>query len=87
MQHTKPSARMAKLTQELLRRNPRNLNFKQIAQETGVSLNWLYHFNTMKDPDASSSRVEALYEYLTQSKLRLIALAFVDDVRTDANAD
>lgn len=58
-------------TRELLKARPATMTFAVIEKETGIKESWLRMFNRGKIENPSVNTVQALYEHLTGSKLRV----------------
>lgn len=58
-------------TLELLQNRSAKLQLKIIADETGLSEDWLSKFNLGKSRNPSVNAVQILFEYLTKSELDL----------------
>lgn len=58
-------------TLTLLQNRPVTLTLKKIAQDTGLTMNWLVQFHNGKAGRAPVKFVQPLYEYLTNDLERL----------------
>lgn len=56
-------------TLDLLQEDPRSL--QEVSQETGISLYWLQKMKVRSVPDPSVNRIQDLYEYLSNNKLKV----------------
>jgi hypothetical protein len=56
-------------TLDHLKNRPRTLTLQTISEDTGLPIGWLWSIINNDEADPSVSRIVALYEYLTKSKL------------------
>ncbi len=67
------SSRLNTVTHKLLVNRSRQLTYGIISADTGLGMGWLTEYARGNIPDPSVARVETLYEYLTKTKLQVIA--------------
>lgn len=58
-------------TLELIKTRPRNLTFAEIEKRTGIKQSWLRAFSQGKIKDPSVNLIQSLYEFLTNTKLKV----------------
>ena len=66
---TMPSSTLYDRTLNLVRNRSRQITFRQIQTDTGLTVGWLEIFATGKMKDPGVCKVEALYVYLTGKPL------------------
>lgn len=58
-------------TVQLLRNRPPDLSYRKISKEAKLPLRWLEQFAQDKIRNPSVNRIEALYEYLSGTELKV----------------
>lgn len=58
-------------TLHLIKTRPANLTFDEIARDTDIKASWLRCFARGKIGDPSVNRIQTLYEYLSNKKLKV----------------
>ncbi len=67
---------LADEARRLLAERPRSLTYKEIGNDIGVSVRWLENFAADKMPNASISKVEALFNRLSYKSVK----AFIQSI-------
>jgi hypothetical protein len=62
------SGKLYTITLRLVRNRPANMTYADIAAATGLPWDWVRRFSEGKS-DAASSRVEAVWEFMTSREL------------------
>lgn len=65
------SRSLAARTRELFHERPHYMTFRNIADATGVSVQFITRFIHQKADNPGADKVQALYEHLTKTELRL----------------
>lgn len=57
-------------THKLLKERDKSITLMDIANNTGLSYHWVNSFSSGKNKDYAANSIQAVYEFLTDSKLQ-----------------